>query len=393
MAGRLDFEAARQRLIATGAFESVGYGFEPDGDKKAYAATFRVLEVTPVFPIHFEDLVAPDADLVQVLHEHDPLFSASKVPATKPLIDRYAGWLQEFLAAKAGADGKPPKVSGEVAQLAPGQLAVVFRPAGLRPVVARVFFEGNTVVQEKVLQEAIWPVAIGTQWSDTNFRVLLDSSVRSLYEARGRLRVAFPKLRVEPVADVQGLKVTVTVDEGEVYSLGKVAIDGNSPTDPNNLLQAGDFKKGDIANFDVVNEGVERIRVALTRAGYLNAKATTARTIDDAKKTVDLTVTVDGGQQYKMGALQVTGLDLTAEAEIKKIWTVKEGSPFDPDYPDFFLKRVKEDGMFDNLGATKAEPKRNEKAHTVDVTLTFGGADPAQKITRPRGGRGGRGGG
>jgi len=389
VAGRRDFEAARERLMATGAFESVGYAFEPDATAKAYVATFRVAEAMPVFPIRFEDLGAPAADLERVLRERDPLFQAAKTPATKAVMERYAGWLQEFLAARAGADGKAPKVAGEVAQLAPGELAVVFRPAGPRPVVARVAFEGNQVVTGCLLQEAIWPVAIGTPWAEGNFRQLLDSSVRRLYEARGRIRVAFPKLRAETAGDVQGLKVTVTVDEGEVYSLGKVEISGGPPLDPGVLLRAGDFKKGDIANFDRVGEGLERIRAALTHAGYLNAAVSTSRAIDDARKTVDVTVTVDVGQLYKMGRLEIQGLDLNAEAEMRKIWTLKEDAPFNSDYPDYFLKRVRDGGMFDNLGATKAEAKRNEKDHTVDVTLTFRGADPAQTVKGRPGGRGG----
>jgi len=273
LAGRRDFETARERLMATGAFESVGFAFEPDGTGKAYVATFRVAEAMPVFPIRFENLGAPSVDLERALGERDPLFSAAKTPVTKQLLERYAGWLQEFLAARAGADGKALKVAGEVAQLAPGELAVVFRPAGPRPVVARVAFEGNQVVTERLLQEAIWPVAIGTPWAEANFRVLLDSSVRRLYEARGRIRVAFPRLRAESVADVQGLKVTVTVDEGEVYSLGKVEIAGSPPLDPDLLLRSGDFKKGDIANFDRVAEGLERVRAALGGIARIEAEA------------------------------------------------------------------------------------------------------------------------
>ena len=385
LAGRRDFETARERLMATGAFESVGYSFEPDETGKAYVATFRVAEAMPAFPIRFENLGSSPAELSRVLSERDPLFSPAHTPASKAVMERYAGWLQEFLAAQSSAGTKPPKVIGEVAQLAPGELAVVFRPAGARPVVARVSFEGNQVVSERLLQEAIWPVAVGTAWAETNFLVLLDSSIRPLYEARGRIRVAFPKLRAESVADVQGLKVTVTVDEGEVYSLGQVRIAGNPPLDPDGLLRSGDFKKGDIANFDSVGEGLDRIRVALTHAGYLNAKTSTSRAIDDAKKTVDVTVAVDAGQMFKMGKLEIQGLDLVAEAEVRKIWTLKEAGPFDPDYPDFFLKRLRDEGMFDNLGATQAEAKRHEKDRTVDVTLTFRGADPAQTVKGRRG--------
>lgn len=376
--GRPEFDAARQRLLATGAFETVGYAFEPDATKKAYAASFKVAEVNPVFPIRFEDLGAPDKDLLRFLQEHDPLFNPAKVPAAKAVMERYSGLIQEFL-------GKPDKVTGEVVQLEPGQLSIVFHPGRARPVVARVSFEGNKVVQERALQEAIWPVGVGTPWTESNFRVLLDSSVRRVYEALGRVRVSFPKMRTEKVSDVLGLKVIVTVDEGEVYALGTVRIEGETPIDPDSLLRAGDFKKSPVADFDKVSDGVERIRTALTHAGYLNARATSSKSIDDAKKTVDVTVAVDAGPQYKMGKLEVRGLDLTAESEIRRIWTLKEGSGFNPDYPDFFLKRVREDGMFDNLGETKAEPQRNEKDRIVDVTLKFGGVDPAKTIGRRRG--------
>jgi hypothetical protein len=69
---------------------------------------------------------------------------------------------------------------------------------------------------------------------------------------------------------------------------------------------------------------------------------------------------------------------------------MKPGKPFNPDYPDMFLKTVKEEGLFDNLGKTKADVKINEQDHTADVTLTFGGG-PQQPTGRGRGGRGTRG--
>jgi hypothetical protein len=49
---------------------------------------------------------------------------------------------------------------------------------------------------------------------------------------------------------------------------------------------------------------------------------------------------------------------------------------------------VKEDGLFDNLGKTKAEFKIDEKDHTADVTLTFSGAPPPAGRGGRRGGRG-----
>jgi outer membrane protein assembly factor BamA len=146
-----------------------------------------------------------------------------------------------------------------------------------------------------------------------------------LYEQRGRVRVAFTEVRAEPVKDVEGVHVFVKIDEGQSYELGKVAIVGPSPVDPAALIKAGDFKPGDVANYDRVNEGLEKIRKAVRRAGYLDVKVTSERSIDDTKKAVDVAVHIEPGAQYTMGKLTIVGLDLNGEAEITRIWTLKEG--------------------------------------------------------------------
>src|ERR1019366_3070770 len=118
-------------------------------------------------------------------------------------------------------------------------------------------------------------------YTEGGFRELLNNAVRPLYEQRGRGRVPFTEVRAEPVSDVEGVHVFVKIDEGQSYELGKVGIVGPSPVDEGVLIKAGDFKTGDVANFDRVNEGLERIRKAVRRAGYLDTKVTSERVIDD----------------------------------------------------------------------------------------------------------------
>ena len=127
----------------------------------------------------------------------------------------------------------------------------------------------------------------------------------------------------------------------------------------------------------------------MRRAGYLDVKVTSDRSIDDAKKTVDVAVHIDAGAQYTMGKLTIVGLDLNGEAEIMRIWIMKEGKTLNPEYPDHFLNRIKEEALFEGLGETKADLKVDEKKHTADVTLNFKAEDP----TKTPGRRAGRGGG
>jgi len=384
LAGKAEFEAARDRLTATGVFEMVGYKFEAGPNKIGFVASFQVTEVEPAYPMRFEELGVPDKEIESLLRAKDSLYSSAKLPATKPVIDRYTNWIQEFLASK----GLTEKIVGKVTQLAGEQFAIVFRPARNLPAVAQVTFQGNQVVPQGVLREAVHGTAIGSPYTESGFRELLNHAVRPVYEQRGRVNVSFPEVRAEPASDVEGVNVFVKIDEGQSYELGKVAIVGPSPVDEAVLIKAGDFKTGDVANFERVNEGLEKIRKAVRRAGYLDAKVTSERRIDDAKKAVDVAVHIEPGAPYTMGKLTIVGLDLNGEAEITRIWTLKEGKTLNPEYPDYFLNRIKEEGLFEGLGATKADLKVDEKKHTADVTLTFTGEDPTKQPGR-RGGRGG----
>jgi outer membrane protein insertion porin family len=381
VAGKEEFDAARDRLVASGFFEMVAYSFEPAPGQDGEIGTFQVTEVEPTYPVRFEALGVPTEELEALLRAKDPLFSIASVPPSKPVLNRYMGWIQELLASK----GSEEKVVARVDAAGGDKLAIVFRPARFLPVVAQVTFDGNKAVPQNALRDAISGVAVGVPYTEEHFRELLNTGVRPLYEARGRLRVAFTKIHTEPAKDVQGLHVFVTVEEGDSFQLSKLQIAGSSPLKPEDLLKAGDIPMGEAVNFDRISEGLERMRKALLHAGFMEAKLTTSRAIDDPKKEVAVTVNVDPGPLFLMGKLTIAGLDLDGEAEMQRIWAIKEGKPFNADYPQLFLTSVRERGLFDNLGNTKPEVKINDQDHTVDVTLVFAGAAPQTKQGRGRG--------
>jgi outer membrane protein insertion porin family len=221
------------------------------------------------------------------------------------------------------------------------------------------------------LQNAISEVAVGTGYSEDHFRQLLDNAIRPLYERQGRLRVSFPKIAVEPAKDVQGLDVQVTVDDGPVFMLGNVRLDGLLSVKPEELMKIGAFKTGKQANLDEAALCIDRIKKRLRRQGYMRVDIRPERHLNDEKKIVDMTLHIDEGPQFLMGRLKIEGLDIYTEPPIRKAWGLPEGKPFDTDYPDAFLNRLREEQVFENLKNTRSKSDVNEQAHTVDVTLYF----------------------
>ena len=366
LAGKSDFEAARDRLIATGRFETVGYRFGPNKDSTSYTASFQVVEVTPLYPVQFAGLAVKTAEIEAWLKSKDP-FYGPQLPATAELLDRYTKLVQEFVASK----NQTEKVAGKLLPTGPNQFAVIFRSAKPLPTIAQVTFTGNRVLASTLLQNRISEVAIGFPYSESGFRTLLDHAIRPLYDARGHVTVAFPKITTDKAKDVDGLVVTVAVEEGPEFKLGEVALAGGFAAKSADLLKIGKFTPGAVANFDDVMQGVERIRKRLNRQGYMHAETAIERALNDKTKTVNVTIRITEGPQFNFGRLTIEGLDLNGEAAMKKLWGLKEGKPFDADYPDFFLGRVREDGYFENLHNTKAVVKVDEPTRVVDVTLQF----------------------
>lgn len=376
-ANKQRFEDARDRLLVTGAFDSVGYRYFNAADGKSYDAVFQITEAIPVYPFRFDDLPASPKELEDLLKSHDPLYG-SKIPATKPKIELYQKIVQDYLTAKKGFTGT---VAGKVEADAPEKLAIVFRPAGSLPAISDVSFTGNSTIPSTMLKPAINGVAIGIPFNESRFRQLLDSSIKPLYEARGRLRVKFPVVKAEPSKEVKGIDILVTVDEGAVYNLGDIEIQGKD-LPLKELNRAADFKPGDVANMTLVNEGVDRIRNYLRHQGYIMALPTPQRQLDDTKKVLNLLIDVEKGPQYTFRSLKIEGLDIESEPVIRKMWGMEEGKPYNPDYPKVFLTRVREQEIFENLGETRSAQRLDEAAKTADVTLIFGKAAQQKSILK-----------
>lgn len=378
-ASNAQFEAARERLFKTGAFESVGYKFGPSADGKGYMGTFEVVEVDQLYPMRFEDLPVSDAEIRGFLASREPLFR-DRIPGTKEILDRYAAELQSFAAGKNFKD----KVIARIVSDKPGELTVLFRPSTAPPSVAEVRFTGNQVVPVAELNNALGAVAIGVPFRETTIRQLLDANVRPLYEARGRMTAAFPKIEAEKAKDVDGVRVTVQVDEGPEFKFGEIRATAGV-VNAKELLTIVALKPGELANFNNVDSAIDRIQQRLRAGGYMKAKTRAERNLHEKARTVDVTFISEPGPQFKMGKLKIEGLDVISEPAIRKIWTMKEGSPYNSDYPQKFLDHVSAEQYFENLRSTKFTQDVHEGAGTVDVTLIFkGGPDPEeQKKRRP----------
>lgn len=372
------FEAARLKLANSGVFERVGYKYAPAAGG-GLDAVLEVVEIPQVFPYRFEELPATPAEMVAHLKQTDPLFS-ERIPATKEFLARYAKELEVFLQPKGLKEAVSSKLIPDVGD----KLVVIFRPDRPLPTISQVAFKGNEAVPTAVLQIAMNQIAMGAIYKEELVRQYLETTIRPIYEQRGRLEVTFPKVSSQTAADNTGMNVVVELVEGPSFDIGDIRLRG-AVGDPKPLYQTMVLQPGDLANMTEVAAAMKRVRSHLVRDGYLKADVKFERKLrrEKEKPLADLNVTVTPGAMYTFGKLKVEGLDILNEPQIRKMWGLEFGKPYNGEYPDLFLNRIRDENLFENLGTTKAIPTPNEQTRIVDVTLVFGPAMKAPPKKRP----------
>jgi outer membrane protein assembly factor BamA len=366
--GSAVFNAARDRLLDTGYFDSVSYMYRQQD--LGFAVTFTVTEMQQVYPIRVQGLPITPEQIADILRAKDPLFTGV-LPGIAKAVNRAVGYVQESL----DATNPGIHVRARVIPTAPDHYEVEFSPAEGLPVIADMTFEGSSTVSAADLHTVMIEQAIGQPFSEENVKALLDRYARPLFEKEGHMRVRFPRIASQPAANVKGIDVHVTVDDGPVFKLGSVTVRGAGAADSKRILRMANLPtRAAVLNGDEIAKGAAKIRDVLKGEGHLDAKVSADRSIRDATKTVDVAFDVDPGPVYTFGRLTVNGLGLNGEAAIRKMWNVKTGDPFPGNYPEYFAGSVKQQGLFDNLGDITATPSIDRDKRVVDVTLRFSSA-------------------
>lgn len=359
-------EEARKKVQNTELFTNVSDEYRTSaGEQPAYDVTFQVAENEQLFPVRFERLGVSTDDLRKYLSEHVVLY-ADRIPGTEGVLHRYSAAIQEFVAQS----GKHAKVHAMVSNDDPQQLAVVFSPETPAPTISQVIVAGNQAVDTGSILRAVNQVAIGVPLSDARLQSILNGAIKPLYAAKGYAAVSFPKVETEPSKTDLGVIVKVTIKDGPEFRFGSIRFRG-SGLDEDEIRSNIRFKPGQPFNADQVDNFRLDLAHRLRRHGYLDASVLTDTQPDDAKHLVNVTYTVAPGSVYNFQTLDIKGLDITSEPVIAKLWGEKVGGPFNPDYPDFFLKRVEEQGLFDNLADTRSDYTADTSTHNVTVHLYF----------------------
>ena len=375
-AGEGDFKEAARRLGDTGLFNDVVYSFSYSSAGTKLELQLTDIEKSKLIPAVFENFVwFTDEELLGELHQRVPLFKGL-VPPAGTFPDRISEALQELLLEK--------QLPGHVDYLRQGKpdgedlAGIAYRVTDIDIRIRGFEFPGASPEQAALLTTAARKL-VGAAYARSSLAVVAPIDLLPVYLQRGYLRAAFGDSSARVVKQPSGerdssevqVDAIMPVTPGKVYATSDVTWKGNSVLKVEELQGLIHLPAGQPANAVRLMSDLEGVHKLYRGRGYMAAQVKPAATIDDENSTVHYDLDVVEGDQYKMGELEIVGLDTGAKAHLEDAWTLHEGEPYNADYAKKFLDATDRLLPAGVAWAVSVHEAVNAKDKTVDVTIRF----------------------
>jgi outer membrane protein insertion porin family len=292
-------------------------------------------------------------------------------------------------------------VRTEIRQIPPAAIGVTFVvKEGPKVKVGKIKFEGNKNVKSRVLRYAmknLRPIGVPHSiflesiFARTYDATKLDEDterVRNEYQNRGYFKMNTSGQAKTEIHDtghtgfhiplLQGgagksVDITMSIDEGERYTLGGITFKNNKAVQNVRALRAlFPIKDGDVFSKEKVGKGLENLRKAYGQLGYINFTSIPDTRFDDDKKLIYLDVDVDEGKQFYVRRIEFQGNTTTRDKVIRREIALEEGNIYDSHLWELSLLRLNQLGYFDQLKPDDPNTtirQLDEKDGLVDLTL------------------------
>ncbi|HEY6908924.1 MAG TPA: outer membrane protein assembly factor BamA [Myxococcales bacterium] len=183
--------------------------------------------------------------------------------------------------------------------------------------------------------------------------------LQGLYFDLGYIYVKFGKPAIELSPDRRYIFITMTIDEGDAYDVGKIDVGGDLLVPKEQLLPLISTRTGDRFSKTRLQNDMNRLLDVYKDKGYAYANVTPDTAVDPEKRIVDLTYTFQKGQPVTIEKIEMVGNNKTRDKVIRRELKIAEGDLYSGTAVRYSKARVTALGFFDSV-------EINQKRGTTD---------------------------
>jgi outer membrane protein assembly factor BamA len=131
------------------------------------------------------------------------------------------------------------------------------------------------------------------------------------------------------------------------------------------------FEPGQPADAVQFGKDADSIKALYGSRGYMDASVQTTPELDNASHTVAYRLIIHEGEIFKMGELEILGVDPRTKDRLQNNWTLLSGDTYNSAYTRRFVSQALKDVLTTGEWTSDIQETVDRKDKTVDVTLRF----------------------
>lgn len=375
-----------------------------EGTRGGVRVIFEVKELPIIRDLRFEGTKAiSEADILKTFREKrvgiskEAVFDPVKVNTAKRVI-------REMLAARGYPNANVTEIVDEVSATS---VALTFKiDQGRKSRIIEIDFIGNEVFKDSELRNAMELVKTTGFISRIKGQDVLDlrkleydlqKNVREYMFSKGYLqarigepeviglgvkRTDFLPLITLPLPLISSkdetLKIVVPVNEGKLFRVGQIKIEGNSVFSEQEIKRAIGLKEGEVADGRQLRKALyEDLKKAYGSQGFVLYDAELETEFKDNSNNpnegiVDINISIDEGKQFRLRRLEFAGNTFTRDRVLRREMLINEGDIYNQTALEISILRLNQTGYFETIDKDKdVEVRTDEELGEVDLIVNL----------------------
>ncbi len=187
------------------------------------------------------------------------------------------------------------------------------------------------------------------------------------YQNHGFIRARVLEHEIKINKRKKAIHIVVSVEEGPQYKVGAIEVQSDDTLTEAEIRKAMKTKKNRVYDVSQVREDVLSISDLYSRQGYAYADVTPKTKINDASRTVDLSIQIDKGRKVYVGEISVAGNTRTLDSVVRREFRLKEGELFDSEKLKRSKQRLNNLQFFEDV---KIDTRRGKESDLIDIVTT-----------------------
>ncbi len=238
----------------------------------------------------------------------------------------------------------------------------------------KLTFEGNKNISasaiKKVMETKEWWIfsflSSGSGYYKKDRMEADIERIRNLYYNEGYLKAVVGEPQVTLDKDKKSMAVTISISEGEAYSISSVEVTGNKTFDTEAIRKLITITPNTVFRKNLLEKNIQAISGLYTENGFAMVSIVPDLAPDEKNRTVKVILAINEGNKYRIGRIEVSGNLKTRDKVIRRELRFDEGEVFNSTKLRRSYERVNNLNFFETA---EIVPKPRADQQVVDLEV------------------------